>query len=46
MRYLFKVRELLGRVGREQLFSEYVGTLRTEYKRKRNFIKLLDQNQL
>jgi hypothetical protein len=30
------------RLGREREFDEYVELLRLEYKRKRNFMKLLD----
>ena len=37
-----RVRELTRRFGREAEFEEYVELLRLEYKRKRNFIKLLD----
>ena len=40
---LLKVRALMERLGREQEFEEYVELLRLEYKRKRNFIKLLDR---
>jgi hypothetical protein len=29
------------RLGREQEFAEYLGIIRLEYKRKRNFMKLL-----
>jgi len=39
---LIRVRELTRRLGREPEFEEYVELLRLEYKRKRNFIKLLD----
>jgi uncharacterized Zn finger protein len=39
---LIRVRELTRRLGREAEFEEYVELLRLEYKRKRNFIKLLD----
>jgi hypothetical protein len=39
---LLKVRSLMRRLGREQEFDEYLEVLRAEYKRKRNFMKLLD----
>lgn len=39
---LLKVRTLMQRLGREQEFDEYLELLRAEYKRKRNFMKLLD----
>ncbi len=40
---LLKVRILMRRLGREQEFDEYLELLRAEYKRKRNFMKLLDE---
>jgi uncharacterized Zn finger protein len=40
---LVKVRALMQRLGREQEFDEYLELLRIEYKRKRNFMKLLDR---
>ena len=39
---LLKVRTLMRRLGRQAEFEEYVELLRLEYKRKRNFMKLLD----
>lgn len=39
---LLRVRELMRRLGRETEFAEYVELLRLEYRRKRNFMKLLD----
>jgi uncharacterized Zn finger protein len=39
---LLRVREILNRLGRDAEFEEYVDLLRLEYKRKRNFMKLLD----
>ena len=39
---ILRVRELTRRLGREADFEEYVELLRLEYKRKRNFMKLLD----
>ena len=39
---LLRVRELMYRLGRDEEFDEYVELLRLEYKRKRNFMKLLD----
>jgi uncharacterized Zn finger protein len=38
---LLKTRILMRRLGREQEFEEYVELLREEFKRKRNFMKLL-----
>jgi len=40
---LLKMRALMQRLGREQEFDEYLELLRAEYKRKRNFMKLLDR---
>jgi uncharacterized Zn finger protein len=40
---LIRVRELTRRLGREAEFEGCVELLRLEYKRKRNFIKLLDE---
>jgi uncharacterized Zn finger protein len=40
---LHKIRELMGRLDRVTEFEEYLAALRVEYKRKRNFIKLLDK---
>jgi len=40
---LLKTRALMQGLGREQEFEEYVELLREEYKRKRNFMKLLDK---
>lgn len=42
---LLKVRALMQRLGREQEYEEYVELLRLEYKRKRNFMKLLDRTR-
>jgi uncharacterized Zn finger protein len=39
---VLKVRILMRRLGRQAEFDEYVELLRLEYKRKRNFMKLLD----
>lgn len=39
---LVKVRVLMQRLDREAEFEEYVRMLRTRYKRKRNFMKLLE----
>ncbi len=39
---LMKTRSIMRRTGREAEFDEYLELLRAEYKRKRNFIKLLD----
>jgi uncharacterized Zn finger protein len=40
---ILKVRTLMRRLGRQAEFDEYVELLRLEYKRKRNFMKLLAQ---
>jgi uncharacterized Zn finger protein len=40
---LLKVRRLMRRLDREQEFDEYLELLRAEYKRKRNFMKLLNR---
>ncbi len=39
---LRKVRKLMIRLERGTQFYDYLAVLRVEYKRKRNFIKLLD----
>jgi len=39
---LSKIRKLMDRLGRETEFDDYLAALRVEFKRKRNFIKLLD----
>jgi uncharacterized Zn finger protein len=38
-----KIGELMARLGREDEFEDYLTGLRVEYKRKRNFMKLLDE---
>jgi uncharacterized Zn finger protein len=38
-----KIRELTARLNRENEFEYYLAALRVEYKRKRNFMKLLDE---
>jgi uncharacterized Zn finger protein len=38
-----KIRDLMGRLDRVTEFDDYLVGLRVEYKRKRNFIKLLDK---
>lgn len=43
IKLLRKVRELMTRLDREAEFDDYVAALRVEYKRKRNFIKLLEK---
>ena len=45
IRYLRKVREIAGRTGQEDRLVAYIQRLRAEYKRKRNFMKLLDENR-
>lgn len=42
VKLLQKIRELMGRLDRVTEFEDYLAALRVEYKRKRNFIKLLD----
>ena len=42
VKLLQKIRELMGRLDRVTEFEDYLGALRVDYKRKRNFIKLLD----
>ena len=37
-----KIRELMVRLGSETEFEDYLAALRVEYKRKRNFIILLE----
>jgi uncharacterized Zn finger protein len=43
VKLLDKIRELLVRLDRGTEFDDYLTALRVEYKRKRNFIKLLDK---
>jgi uncharacterized Zn finger protein len=43
IKLLRKVRELMTRLNREAEFDDYLAALRVEYKRKRNFIKLLEK---
>lgn len=38
-----KIRVLMKGLGKEEEFAEYVSSLKVEYKRKRNFMKLLDR---
>lgn len=38
-----KLRELMKRSGREQEFAQYVSSLKAEYNRKRNFMKMLNR---
>jgi uncharacterized Zn finger protein len=40
---LVRVRDLMKRLDRQAEFEEYIELLRAEYKRKRNFMKLLEQ---
>jgi len=42
VKLLQKIRELMGRLDRVTEFEDYLAALRVEYKRKRNFIKLLN----
>ncbi len=41
--FLRKVRGLMARLGRAEEFSRYLESTRTAFKRKRNFIKMLDR---
>jgi uncharacterized Zn finger protein len=40
--FLRKIRELMSRLGRSDEFAPYLASIRAEYKRKRNFIKMLN----
>jgi uncharacterized Zn finger protein len=40
---LRRVKRLMGQLGEEGEFRQYLARIRTEYKRKRNFMKLLDK---
>lgn len=40
---LRKVEKLMKRLGEQAAFQQYLNTVCTEYKRKRNFMKLLDK---
>ena len=42
IKLLRKMRKLMSRLDRAAEFEDYLVALRVEYKRKRNFIKLLD----
>jgi uncharacterized Zn finger protein len=42
IKFLRKMRQAMARLGREAEFEDYLVALRVEYKRKRNFIRLLD----
>jgi uncharacterized Zn finger protein len=44
--FLRKVRGLMGRLGRAAEFSGYLESIRTAFKRKRNFIRMLDQGRM
>jgi uncharacterized Zn finger protein len=43
IKLLRKMRQAMARIGREAEFEDYLVALRLEYKRKRNFIRLLDE---
>ena len=43
VKYLGKIKSLMSRLNRPDAFRLYVAHLRETYKRKRNFVKLLDQ---
>ena len=45
VKLLQRIRELMGRLDRVTEFEDYLAALRVEYKRKRNFIKLLDTSE-
>jgi len=38
-----RVKQLMGNLGEDGEFRQYLAEVRTEYKRKRNFMKLLDR---
>ena len=38
-----KIQKLTGKLGRDKQFKEYISYIRTEYKRKRNLIAMLDR---
>ena len=40
---LRRVKQLMGELGEEGEFRRYLSRIRTEYKRKRNFMKLLEK---
>jgi uncharacterized Zn finger protein len=40
---LRRVKQLMGNLGEDDEFRQYLAEVRTEYKRKRNFMKLLDR---
>ena len=42
VKLLRKIRELMCRLDRVTEFEDYLAAIRVEYKRKRNFIKLLE----
>lgn len=42
-RLVRKIQDLMARLGGRQEFEEYVESLRTEFKRKRNFMKMLNE---
>jgi len=43
IRLIKKIGQLTKGLGKEGEFAEYVGSLKTEFKAKRNFMKLLDR---
>jgi uncharacterized Zn finger protein len=43
VKLLHKIRALMVRLGCDDEFENYLVALRGEYKRKRNFIKMLDE---
>jgi hypothetical protein len=43
VKLIHKIRELMVRLRRDDEFEDYLVALRVEYKRKRNFIKMLDE---
>ena len=46
VRFLRKMRELMGTLGRQEAFRQYLVTIRGAHKPKRNFIKRLEQARL
>ena len=42
MKLVTRIAALQGGLGEQQAFADYLATLRAEFKRKRNFMRLLD----
>lgn len=43
VRFLLRIRRLMTRLGRQDEFAREIEELRSTFKRKRNFLKLLDE---